>query len=390
MLAIFAVSLLLIACPSPGGGGGTSTSNGGGTAVPDGGKPTPPAPEPEEPTLPPKPKAWHVTTFAGGEPGGVDGIGTAASFSWPVSIAQSGTTLYVIDRTRHTIRTVNTTTAQVGTIVTNGTSGLAGGYANGDGTTARFNSPSSIVAAGGSTLYVADTNNHRIRRVRPGASAAAAQVSDFAGSGTTGHTNGAAAGARFHNPISLAVSGTTLYVADYSNHRIRAIDLAANTVSTIAGNGTPGHADGAGAAAQFLQPAGLAVSGTTLYVADYNNHRIRAIDLASPNKTVSTIAGSGSKGHANGVGTAAQFNQPIGLAVSGSTLYVADYNNHRIRAIDITSGTVRDIAGDVTSGSRNGIGTAARFHNPTGIIAVSENTLYVATQGSRIRKLEYR
>ena len=336
LLAIFAVSLLLIACPSPGGGGGTSTSNGGGTAVPDGGKPTPPAPEPEEPTLPPKPKAWHVTTFAGGEPGGVDGIGTAASFSWPVSIAQSGTTLYVIDRTRHTIRTVNTTTAQVGTIVTNGTSGLAGGYANGDGTTARFNSPSSIVAAGGSTLYVADTNNHRIRRVRPGASAAAAQVSDFAGSGT------------------------------------------------------PGHADGAGAAAQFLQPAGLAVSGTTLYVADYNNHRIRAIDLASPNKTVSTIAGSGSKGHANGVGTAAQFNQPIGLAVSGSTLYVADYNNHRIRAIDITSGTVRDIAGDVTSGSRNGIGTAARFHNPTGIIAVSENTLYVATQGSRIRKLEYR
>ena len=389
--------MLLISCPSPGGGGGTSTSNGGGTAIPDGGKPTPPAPDPgkptpEPPTPPPKPKAWHVTTFAGGEPGGVDGIGTAASFSWPFSIAQIGTTLYVIDRNRHTIRTVNTTTARVGTIVTNGTAGLAGGYANGDGTTARFNAPSSIVAADAGTLYVADTNNHRIRRVRPGAAAAAAQVSDVAGRGTAGHTNGAAAGAQFNSPIGLAVSGTTLYVADYSNNRIRAIDLAsaANTVSTIAGSGTPGYADGPGTTAQFLQPGGLAVSGDTLYVADTSNNRIRAIDLASATKTVSTIAGRGTLGHANGVGIAAQFNRPVGIAVSGGTLYVADGGNHRIRAIDIATKTVRDIAGDGTSGSTNGIGTAARFVNPTGIIAVSENTLYVATQGSLIRKLEYR
>ena len=391
---------MLISCPSPGGGGGTTTSNGGGTAIPDGGKPTPPAPDPEKPTLPPKPKAWHVTTFAGSVSGGLDGIGTAASFSWPFSITQSGTTLYVIDRNRHTIHTVNTTTARVGTIVTNGTGGalggLAGGYANGDGTTARFESPSSIVAAGGGTLYVADTNNHRIRKVTidpANLTAAAAQVSDFAGSGTPGHTNGAAAGAQFNSPIALAISGTMLYVADYSNNRIRAIDLASanKTVSTIAGSGTAGHADGAGTTtAQFLQPTGLAVSGTTLYVADNGNHRIRAIDLASANKTVSTIAGSGTAGHANGVGTAAQFNRPVGIAVSGGTIYVADGNNHRIRAIDIATKTVRDIAGDGTSESTNGIGTAARFSNPTGIIAVSENTLYVSTQGSLIRKLDYR
>ena len=364
---------LFASCDPSGGGGSPNTL-------------TPPTP-------PPKPKAWHVTTFAGdGLAGNADGIGTAASFSWPFSIAQSGTTLYVIDRNRHTIRTVNTTTARVGTIVTNGTAGLAGGYANGDGTTARFNAPSSIVAAGGNTLYVADTNSHRIRRVTVGATAAATQVSDFAGSGTSGHTNGAAAGAQFSSPIGLAVSGTMLYVADYSNNRIRAIDLASanNTVSTIAGSSTPGHADGAGTTARFLQPAGLAVSGTTLYVADYSNNRIRAIDLASPNKTVSTIAGSGSRGHANGVGTAAQFNRPVGIAVSGNTIYVADGDNHRIRAIDIATKTVRDIAGDGTSGSTNGIGTAAQFANPTGIIAVSENTLYVATQGSLIRKLEYR
>ena len=134
----------------------------------------------------------------------------------------------------------------------------------------------------------------------------------------------------------------------------------------------------------------MALSGTTLYVADYNNHRIRAIDLASPNKTVSTIAGSGKKGHSDGAGTAAQFNSPIDLAVGGTTLYVADEKNHRIRAIDLASPnkTVSTIAGDGTAGSTNGIGTAARFKNPYGI-AVSGGTLYVAS-GALIRKLEYR
>ena len=157
-------------------------------------------------------------------------------------------------------------------------------------------------------------------------------------------------------------------------------------MSTLAGSGTPGYADGAGNAAQFRNPTGLAVSGTTLYVADYSNHRIRAIDLASTGKTVSTIAGSGTPGHADGVGTAARFNGPSGLAVSGGTLYVTDQNNHRIRAIDIASRTVRDIAGDGTAGNTNGIGTAARFTTPIGI-AASGDTLYV-TSGKLIRKLE--
>ena len=265
-----------------------------------------------------------------------------------------------------------------------------GGYSTGNGTTARFNGPSGIVAADAGTLYVADFINNRIRRVTIGATAAATQVNDFAGSGTAGHVNAAGTTARFNRPTGLAIRGTTLYVADYSNHRIRAIDLASGTVSDVAGNASPGDADGAGTAAQFNRPTGLAIRGTTLYVTEYSGHRIRAIDLASANKTVSTIAGSGTAGHTDGTGTAAQFDTPMGLAVSGGTLYVADYNNHRIRAIDLASGTVRDIAGDGTPESRNGIGTAARFNKPTGIIAVSENTLYIATEGKRIRKLEYR
>ena len=138
LLAVFTVSLLLISCPSPGGGGGTTTSNGGDTAIPDGGKPTPPAPEPEKPTPPTKPKAWHVTTLAGSDSnGGIDSTGTSASFTWPFSIAHSGATFYVTDRSWHSTRTIDTTTARVDTIVSNGGNGLMGGYAPGNGTTAR-------------------------------------------------------------------------------------------------------------------------------------------------------------------------------------------------------------------------------------------------------------
>ena len=390
LLAVFAVSLLLISCPSPGGGDGTTTSGGVGTTTPDGGKPTPPAPNPgkptpEPPTPPPKPKAWHVTTFAGGgsSASSPDGIGTAAFFSGPYGIVQSGDTLYVTDQVKHTIRTVHTTTAQVGTIVSN--SGPSGAHADGPGTSARFNDPRGAAAAG-STLYVADNFNNRIRAID--LASTNKTVSTIAGSGTPGHADGAGTAAQFRNPTGLALSGTMLYVADAINHRIRAIDLASTNkaVGTIAGSGTPGHADGAGTAAQFDNPTGLALSGTTLYVADASNNRIRAIDLA--NKAVSTIAGSGTPGHANGVGAAAQFNFPTGIAVSGDTLYVADQNNHRIRAIDLASGTVRDIAGDGTTGNTNGIGTAARLTRPNGIF-VSGDTLYV-TSRRLIRKLEYR
>ena len=246
------------------------------------------------------------------------------------------------------------------------------------------------------TLYVADFANHRIREVRAGADAAATQVSLLAGidtDGKGGYADGAGkTTARFNGPAGLALRGNTLYVADSDNHRIRSIDLASpnRTVSTIAGSGTAGYANGAGTAAQFNNPIGLALSGNTLYVADSDNHRIRSIDLASPNRTVSTIAGSGTAGYANGAGTAAQFNNPIGLALSGNTLYVADSDNHRIRSIDLASPnrTVSTIAGSGTAGYANGAGTAARFTEPLGI-AVRGSTLYV-TSGTRIRKLEYR
>ena len=175
-----------------------------------------------------------------------------------------------------------------------------------------------------STIYVADSSNHRIRKVAIGAAAASIQVSDFAGSGTEGNADAAGAAAQFDTPMGIAVSENKLYVADQGNHCIRAIDLASpnKTVSTIAGSGTAGYKDGTGAAAQFNKPDGIAVSGTTLYVADSDNRRIRAIDLTSPEKIVSTIAGDGTAGNTDGIGSAAKIGFPFGIVVSGDTLYV--------------------------------------------------------------------
>ena len=353
---------------------------------------------------PSKPKAWHVSTLAGGDSEkspAQDGVGTAVSFLEPYGLALSGDTLYVSDVSFNTIRTVHTTTARVVTVVTG--NAFLPGYRDGSGTEALLNSPSGIVTKDGNTLYIADTVNHRIRAVD--LTSVNNTVSTVAGSGTVGTRNiftgsitgggyadGAGNAAQFNAPTGLAISGNTLYVADTRNNRIRAIDLASanKTVSTIAGNGSSGYANGTGTAAQFNAPVSLALSGTTLYVADANNHRIRAIDIASTNKTVSTLAGSGTPGYANGVGTAAHFNRPTGLAVSGNHVYVADRRNHRIRAIDIATKTVRHIAGDGIEKTSDGIGTAAQFKQPSSIaVSKDEKTIYV-TSRKLIRKLEYR
>ena len=329
--------------------------------------------DPESSSSPPK--AWHVSTF----------VKNLTAFDRPFSIAQSADTLYIVDITRNSLNAIDKNTAQVRTLVS---SRDIGGHANGPGTSARFNGPVAVVAVGGSTLYVADSANHRIRKVTIGATFAATQVSDFVGSGTAGYTNGTGATAQLNNPAGIAIRGTTLYVSETGNQRIRTIDTASRTVRDFVGSGTQGYRNGAGANARFNSPGGLAISGDTLYVNDINNHRIRAINIASG--VVSDFAGSGTAGHKDGTGAAAQFNKPIGIAASKTTLYIADTGNHRIRAVEIATKKVSTIAGDGTSGSKNGVGTTAQFQAPVGI-AVSGNTLYVTTiNDSLIRKIEYK
>jgi len=157
-------------------------------------------------------------------------------------------------------------------------------------------------------------------------------------------------------------------------------------VSTLAGSGVQGFADGTGTTAKFSWPYGVAVdSAGNVYVADRSNERIRKI---TPSGVVSTLAGSGNWGFADGTGTAARFNYPTGVAVdSAGNVYVADEWNHRIRKIT-PSGVVSTLAGSGTWGSADGTGTAAKFRSPRGVAVDSAGNVYVAdSDNHRIRKI---
>jgi sugar lactone lactonase YvrE len=328
--------------------------------------------------------AGEVSTLAGSSrsAGSADGTGTAARFNFPRGIAADATgNLYVADTNNQTIRKI-TAVGVVSTLA--GSSGSAGS-ADGTSTVARFNSPIGLATDSAGNIYVADTNNHTIRKITP-----AGEVSTWAGSaGNAGSVDATGTAAQFNYPRGIAIDATdNLYVADTENSTIRKI-TPAGEVSTLAGSvGSAGSADGAGAAAQFNSPQGLATdSAGNVYVADTNNQTIRKITAAG---MVSTFAGSsGSAGSVDGTGTVARFNSPIGLATdSAGNIYVADTNNHTIRKIT-PAGEVSIWAGSAgNAGSVNGTGTAARFNSPQGLAIDIESNVYVAdTNNHTVRKI---
>jgi sugar lactone lactonase YvrE len=211
-------------------------------------------------------------------------------------------------------------------------------------------------------------------------------VTTFAGALYSGYVDGTGDVVRFSQPLGVAIdSSGIVYVADYGNQRIRKI-AADGTVTTFAGS-TQGFADGLGTAAKFNNARKVAVdSAGTVYVAD--NNRIRKI---TPSGLVTTLAGSGANGWSDGTGTAAQFNgSSDGIAVdSTGTVYISDSGGKSIRKVT-PSGVVTTFAGSGTSGSGyvDGTGTAARFNGADGIAVDSSGTLYVAdSSNDRIRKI---
>jgi DNA-binding beta-propeller fold protein YncE len=164
----------------------------------------------------------------------------------------------------------------------------------------------------GSTIAVADQVNHRVRLI----DVATGAVTTIAGSGSSTFADGTGSAASFDYPPGVAFSpdGSTIAVADTDNQRVRLINVATGAVTTIAGSGSGTFADGTGSAASFYQPFGVAYSadGSTIAVADYSNNRVRLIDVAM--RTVTTIAGSGTGTFADGTGSAASFRYPSGVA----------------------------------------------------------------------------
>jgi RHS repeat-associated protein len=249
------------------------------------------------------------------------------------------------------------------------------GSANGTGTSASFNLPTSLITDAAGNVYVGDSENNVIRKIAPDGT-----TSTFAGTGLVGSTDGAAISASFRHPSGLAIDGSgNIYVSDQYNHKIRKI-TPLGVVSTLAGSGVSGYADGTGTAATFNNPTGLAcdVSGN-VYVADYGNHRIRKI---TPGGTVTLFAGSGVAGFNNGTGASAYFNGPMGLAFDASgNLYVADRLNYRVRKISTTA-VVTTIAGNGTSGSSNASGTSSSFNRPTGVAVDISGNIYVTDENN--------
>lgn len=216
--------------------------------------------------------------------------------------------------------------------------------------------------------------------------APAGTVGTFAGSGLVGLADGRWNQARFNGLHGLAVdSAGNLYVGDTGNHAIRKVTPDGN-VTTLAGNGTAGFADGTGPAARFSGPQGVAVDGSgNVYVADIGNCRIRKI---SPGGTVTTLAGSGTCGFQDGPASTARFNVPHAVCVdTAGNVYVADSGNHRVRKIS-TDGSVTTLAGNGTASSLNGTGTAATFNSPDGIAVDAAGNLYMTEySGGNVRKI---
>jgi hypothetical protein len=327
--------------------------------------------------------AGGVNTLAGAPTsyGSADGAGAAARFSYPREIATDGTNLFVADSNNHTIRKVVIATGVVTTLA--GAAGSPGSTDN-TGAAARFSSPWGI-ATDNTNLFVADRNNNTIRKVV----IATGVVTTLAGTaGSSGSTDNTGATARFYNPSGLTTDGTNLFVADTYNQTIRKVVIATGEVTTIAGTaGYTGSTDNTGAAARFFYPYGITNDGTNLFVADSNNSTIRKVVIATGE--VTTIAGTaGSYGSADGTGEAARFSFPYGITNDGTNLFVADSNNQTIRKVVIATGEVTTIAGTAGSyGYADGTGTAARFSQPTGITTDGTNLFVADTSTQTIRKV---
>lgn len=325
-----------------------------------------------------------VSTYAGkaGIAGSADGSATRATFDSPKGIATDGNNLYVADLNNHTIRKIDIASGIVSTIA-----GMAGkkGSSDGKGTAARFNRPYGVTTDGG-YLYVTDSNNHCIRQIE----LESGEVSTVAGGvGEVGYADGTGAQARFFIPEGITTDGTNLYVSDTHNHSIRKIELESGAVSTLAGlSGAPGYLDDQGTKARFSYPKGITTDGRNLYVVDFGNHRIRKIVIASG--LVTTLAGGGeiADGAYIEQGESARFNYPTGITSDGRHLYVVDTFNRTVRKILNSSGAVATIAGTADlDGTTDAMGPDARFKDPVGI-TTDGSVLFVTDSGNHtVRKI---
>jgi sugar lactone lactonase YvrE len=299
--------------------------------------------------------------------------------------------LYFAETANHVIRKVDTT-GHITTIAGTGTQGFSGD--TGPATSATLDSPAGLALDTANNLYIADTHNHRIRKLN----LATGILTTIAGTGTPGFTGDsiAATSAQLSLPTALALdSSGNLYLADTGNHRIRKISAITGIITTIAGTGTQGFSGDTGPAtsANIDTPSGLALDASNnLYLADTHNHRIRRIDATTG--VITTIAGTGTPGFTGDsiAASTATLALPHGLSIDAAgNLYIADTENHRIRRIDATTGIITTAAGNGTQAfsGDNGPAITASLDTPRATALSPSRLLTLAdTANQRIRQLE--
>ena len=339
--------------------------------------------------------AQLITTVAGTGTQSFSGDGGAATMAQlnnPVGVAVDGAgNLLIADRNNHRIRRVEAGTGLITTVAGTGTSGFSedGGAA----TMAQLNNPRGVVVDGAGNLLIADTGNHRIRRV----AAATGLITTVAGTGTSGFSGdgGASTAAQLDSPEGVAVDGAgNLFIADRNNHRIRRVEAGTGLITTLAGTGTEGRSGdgGAATAAQLDSPLGVAVDGAgNLFIADEGNNRIRRVAAATG--LITTLAGTGTAGFSGdgGASTAAQLRFPEGVAVDGAgNLFIADTDNNRIRRVAAATGLITTVVGTGTAGfsGDGGAATAAQLNFPVGVAVDGAGNLFIADRrNQRIRRV---
>jgi len=320
-----------------------------------------------------------IATVAGGGTSLADSVlATKAQLATSIAIAvdPSGI-LYIADTDNNRVRKVST--GVIATVAGTGTRGFSGD--NGPATGARLGLPSGIALDPNGNLYIADTDNNRIREVSNGV------ITTVAGGRSSLGDNGPATSAQIVSPTGVAVDSTgDLFIADFGDSRIRKVSNA--VITTVAGNATPGFAgdNGQATSAELANPYGLAIDAAgNLYIADSSNNVVRKV----ANGLITTVVGNGSSGFSgdNGPAASAQLNGPSGVAVdSAGNLYIADTLNNVVRKV--SAGVIATVAGTGTpgSGGDNGPPTSAQLYAPSGIAVDSSGNLYIAdSANNRIR-----